>query len=480
MRRIFQHSAKLATTGLLAVILAACGAATAAPATTNVPATRLAVTATLPAAPTTAPAEAPVARTQLIATGEVQTEREVELAFLASGQVAQVLVQEGARVEAGQVIAVLDVRPLDAQVLQAEAALAAAKAQAASLSDGPRAADVRAAQAQVRQAEITLAQAQNGQTQDIRTAEATLAAAQVQEQEARNRLSRAKTTAEAAERNAVQLLVQAQAAYAKAKSDWEYVKSTGDDPQQPKLQTPEGEEVDNELEDSQREAYYAAFVQAEAALRQAELAVEQATVDTGEARKAELTGIRAAELQVIQAQAALDRLNVAEGESQVALAQVGVDLARAQRAQLDPAPQAGQVDQAAAGVSQAEAALAQAQLNRSYAELRAPFAGVIAANTLEPGQIVAAGGSAVRLVDAAALRFEAPVADFEVARLVEGQDVEVRIDGLPARVFAGRITYIAPTAEVEGGVRTFAVRVALKDASGVRIGMSGRMALTQP
>jgi HlyD family secretion protein len=422
-------------------------------------------------------AHAPQARPSLSATGEIQAVREVDLTVMVSGQIAEVLAAEGARVEQGQVIALLDVRPFDSQVRQAEAALAAARAQEASLSDAPRGADVRGAQAQMQQAEIALAQARANQAQDIRSAEAALEAARVQEQQTRDQLSRAKTQAEAAVQSAAQSLTQAQAAYARAKSDWDYVRETGNDPQNPELQNAEGEFLENELENSQREAYYAAFVQAEAALRQAELATEQATVDAEEARKAEVNGVRAAELQVVQAHSSLDRLRLADGESQVGLAQVGVELARAQRAQLDPAPARGQLDQAAAGVAQAEAALAQALLNREYAEIRAPFAGVVAAMDLEVGQMVAPGAPVVRLLDDRALRFEAPVADFDIGRIAEGDRVTVRIDGLPDVSLEGSVSYIAPAAEVEGSARTYRVRIELPETPGVRIGMSGQMLL---
>jgi HlyD family secretion protein len=473
MQRIIQRGAALVSAVVLATLLAACGTA-AAPSPTVAPTGQPAQAVALP---TSAPAVAASPSRTINSTGDVRAARSVELAFLAGGQVAEIMVEEGARVEQGQVLALLDTRPFDAQVQQAEAALAGALAQQAASTDTPRAADARAAAAQVQQAEVNLAQARAGQTHDIRVAAAALEAAQVQEQEARNRLSRQKTQAEAAVHTAAQSLTQAQAAYAKASSDWNYVKDTGNDPQQPEVVDAEGEPRDNKLEDAQREGYYAAFVQAEAALRQAEQAVTQAAIDAEEARKAEVTGVRAAELHVVQAQAAFDRLRVPEGESEVALAQSGVALARAQRAQLDPAPSAGQRDQLAAGVAQAEAALAQARLNREYATLRAPFAGTVAARDLQLGQIVAAGTPVVRLVDDRALRFEAAVADFDVARLREGQRATVRLDALPDVAIEGVVRYIAPAADEAGTARTYLVRVELPATRGIRVGMSGRLVI---
>lgn len=476
MRYTFRRGAQLIAAATLAAVLAACGAPAVTPAAVEPAA------AEWVAAPAALPeilpaAEAQPARLSLSSSGDVQALREVDLTFLAGGQVAEVLVQEGARVEAGQVIAVLDTRPLDQQVQQAEAALALAQAQLATLSDAPRAADVRAAQAQVQQAEVALAQTRNGQAQDIRAAEAALEAAQLQAQDARDQLSRRKTQAEAAVQSAAQTLTSAQAAYAKALSDWEYVKSTGNNPAQPEIQDAKGNLVDNKVEDTVREAYYAAFIDAQARLRQAELGVAESLADAETARKAEASGVRQAELAMVQAQTALDRLRVAAGQDQVALAQASAELARAQRERLDPDPTEGQLAQAEAGVAQAEAALALAQLNRAYAELRAPFAGVVTGLGIEPGTVVGAGAPAGRLVDDSTLRFEAPVADFDIPRLREGQRVAVSLDALPDAALAGTVSYIAPAAEVRGGARTYLVRVDLPMTEGVRIGMSGQLLL---
>ena len=54
----------------------------------------------------------------------------------------------------------------------------------------------------------------------------------------------------------------------------------------------------NKLTDSQRAQYYAAYVQADAALHQAEQRLEQAQIDADQARQAEALGVQTAEQQV--------------------------------------------------------------------------------------------------------------------------------------------------------------------------------------
>lgn len=73
----------------------------------------------------------------------------VELAFEQSGRIVEILVAEGERVEAGQLLARLDDRIAKAQLARAEAALAAAEARRKLARRGPREDELRAAAADV-------------------------------------------------------------------------------------------------------------------------------------------------------------------------------------------------------------------------------------------------------------------------------------------------------------------------------------------
>lgn len=204
--------------------------------------------------------------------GEVKAERDADLVFMVSGMVAEVNVKEGEFVTKGQLLASLDTRTFDQQLRQAEAAAASAKAQEAAFDEPPRAADAKVARAAVQQAQAMLNQVLAGpKAQDRQSAQAGLTAAQASLQSTRDRLSLAKTQAEAQVQQVAQVLTQAQARYAQAKYNWEYAKETGNDPIVPRVLDPTtGMQKDNKLSDGQLENYYAQFVQAEAALHQAE------------------------------------------------------------------------------------------------------------------------------------------------------------------------------------------------------------------
>ncbi len=87
------------------------------------------------------------------ATGRVVPVTWAELALATPGMVHEILISEGDRVDAGQVLARLDAAELEAGVAQAEAALTTARAQLAQLEAGARAVDIAVAEAAVRTAQ---------------------------------------------------------------------------------------------------------------------------------------------------------------------------------------------------------------------------------------------------------------------------------------------------------------------------------------
>ena len=104
------------------------------------------------------------------ATGVVLPFRWAALSFKMSGQVQEVLAQEGDQAQEAQVLVQLDSSDLEDAVAQAEAALAAAQATLAQVQAGPRPQEVAAAQAGLAAAEAQLATLKAGATQEQITA----------------------------------------------------------------------------------------------------------------------------------------------------------------------------------------------------------------------------------------------------------------------------------------------------------------------
>jgi hypothetical protein len=124
--------------------------------------------------------------------------------------------------------------------------------------------------------------------------------------------------------------VQAQTAYSATKWHWEHVQAHGTDPLSPSVpdSANPGKTKANKLNDTQKQQYHDAFVQAERELHSAELAVQQAQVAAESAHQAEIKGLQVAEASVTSAQANLERTTSAVLSEQLAQARSQLAQAR--------------------------------------------------------------------------------------------------------------------------------------------------------
>jgi HlyD family secretion protein len=466
------------------------------------------------------------------------------------GRIKVLLVDEGQEVGADEVLAQLDTALQETQLEQARAAVAVAEANLALLKAGSRSEEVAAAEAQVAQAraardgaerayenalailanpqelDVQVEQARAGRDaarraleklragtrqEDLAAVEAAQAQARSNLQATRDRLSIAKTQAEAQVQQLAQALTQAQARYAQAQYNWEYVRETGKDPIQPEARvgTAQGvQQVPNTASNGLQEQYYAQFVQAEAQLKQAEEAVALAVAQAEAARQAEVTGVQTAEQQLTAADAALAKAragatkeDLAQAETALASAQrtldavmairespqqlrAAADQAGAQleslRAQLAQAEarlemtrngaRGEQVQAAEAQLAQARAAQRQIEVQLAKATLAAPRAGIVLSRPVREGEQVTTGAPLMTIGTLETVRLTIYIGETDIGRVRQGQSVDVTVDSFPGRVFPGRVSFIAQEAEFtprnvqtkdERATTVFAVRVEL-------------------
>jgi RND family efflux transporter MFP subunit len=169
----------------------------------------------------------------------------------------------------------------------------------------------------------------------------------------------------------------------------------------------------------------------------------------------------------------LARSNLASTRSQLALAEE--QLARAEAlvergvsaaTSLDEART--QVDQIRSTLDAQEDQVAVAELGLEGATLRAPFDGVIASRSVEAGNVVASGTPLLTIVDLSRMEMVASAPISAGASVAPGQVVELRVDGIGGRTFAGVVDRIAPVAEE--GTRTLTVYVEVENEDGVLLG----------
>ncbi|HEU5099635.1 MAG TPA: HlyD family efflux transporter periplasmic adaptor subunit [Roseiflexaceae bacterium] len=462
---------------------------------------------------------------QIESSGNIQPARAVDLAFQTTGQIKEVLVEPGDLVQAGQALARLDDLDLRMQVQQAEADLKTAEARLNKATNGEATPlDLAAAQSKLQAAEAQLQKTRTGERTpaDLRQAVASLqaararldalknptpdklSAAQLQLRQARttlttasDSLSSAKTGAEHELARATQSLRQAQASYSTALQNWQSVQETGRDPYNPTMTDASGKAKPNKLNDAERQRYYEAFVQAEAALHSAESAVAQAQVNFDTARQKEASevpqaeatvedaqrqldallhpsqaSLAGAEAEVASAQAQLDKLRQGGSAADISAAQAQVEQARIDLERLSAPAAASEIAAAEAGVAQARADLDAAKTDLAQATLTAPFAGTVATVNMTAGGL--AGSTAtVELVDTSALHVDINLSEIDLPKVKPGQPATITFEALPDTTLTGTVESIAPTATSGQSVVSYLIRVRFEPGTAdVRVGMS--------
>ena len=125
------------------------------------------------------------------------------------------------------------------------------------------------------------------------------------------------------------------------------------------------------------------------------------------------------------------------------------------------------------GESEARAAraLADAALRRldEYV-IRAPHDGVILRRDVEPGQIADTADALFYVGEPRPLRITAEVDEEDIARVIPGQRALLRADAFPGQALPATVAHITPKGDTTR--KSYRVRLALPDATPLRIGMS--------
>jgi HlyD family secretion protein len=267
------------------------------------------------------------------ATGTVSATRQVRITFSSAGQVKDVLVRQGDRVEEGQPLASLDTFNLEVRRDQARSNLATAQIRLEALLAGPTSADIAAAQQTVATAQSTLTRAQN----DLFNLLAGVSADEIAA--AQTALDRSQASLTVAQRN------------------WDKLVNRTDFELRPEYATLQTARSSYQQALSNYVNRTAPPNPLDVSTAQASLATAQAALDTARAR-------------LTQVLAGPDSLDVSNARNQVASADAALSTARAklQEAQNPTAPTVNisaleaQVDAAAASLRTAESALIDAMI----------------------------------------------------------------------------------------------------------------------
>ena len=359
----------------------------------------------------------------IIASGFIEGE-EVVVAPQASGRIAEMLVDRGDDVQAGDVLARLDDSLLLSQQLEAEAGLVTANANLDHVLAGSRPQEIEAARAAIDQVEAQ----RDGATQAVINAQDVLSNPLLLDVE----ITAARTQARLAD----QSVEMAEATLAEMELRRSvYVDQGGDVERTWNLQ----------LQASQH-----ALAQAEAELwgNWQYLEALQSVRDNPLTLRAQLHGaemqLNLVEAQVAAAQAALDDLEAGATEEEIAMAE--------------------------AQVHQAEAAVRLFDTQIAQLTLEAPMDGVVTSRSSQVGETATAGLPLLTIANMDEVTLVIYIPETRVGHLRLGQEVQVQVDSFPGRAFIGEVVHIAGEAEfTPRNVQTQEERVNLVFAVKVRI-----------
>jgi HlyD family secretion protein len=401
------------------------------------------------------------------AEGQIVPVRHAALTFQTGGEVVEILVTEGQTVRAGDPLLRLDATDLEIALRQAEAGLAQAQANLTAANAG-----LLAAQAGADSAQVSVDTAQVG----ISAAEAQLALVQadplpeeIAAAESGVRASASGIDQAAANRDATLEIPDSQVRSAEAQVAAAFAEQRNIQETYDKLIRAG---VGGTPEEQTRFALNAAV----ANLNAAQAALDELNEGATDAqRRAANAAVAVAIAQRDSAQAQLELVQAGVKAEQITVAEVGVAQAQAAVAQAQAAvPQAeasvtqaeAAVAQAESGVRQAQAALDAAQAALDKSVLNAPFVGTVASVSLELGEVASPGVPVVTLADFSQWLVETTdLTELDVVAVSVGYPVEVRVDAIPDEVINGTVTDIADVSTLTRGDITYAVTIALDEAS---------------
>jgi RND family efflux transporter MFP subunit len=136
-----------------------------------------------------------------------------------------------------------------------------------------------------------------------------------------------------------------------------------------------------------------------------------------------------------------------------------------------------EADESRARASASAAAVAAARDSLAYAELRAPFAGTIAARHVDVGDVVSPGSALVEIEGGGGLELRATVEGDVAALLKPGLALTAMVDGQPDPLPAA---VLAVSAAGDPATHRFEVRATLPGTPGLRSGLFARLMVPLP
>lgn len=409
---------------------------------------------------------------KVVETGTLDAVKAVEVKSRVSGRLAKLLVEEGDRVEKGQLIAVIDPKETQLQVERDSASLSGAQSGVAraAIDIAQRRVTAREdlvqAKTRVAQLELELGIQPTLTSQAIQSAQTAFnTASQAREQLVRTTQPLERTGSETELREAISgneialnELKRRQELLAKGFVAQRSVEEASLQVDQTKARLARAQDKMNRLD-----------MQQKLELQQADERVRQANTD----------------LERAKANRIQDSLKRKEYETAQSAAR------KAEIAMRDVEALSRSRDQQLASVRQLQSVVSESQRQLGETEIRAPISGIVTQKLVQEGELVASisgfssGSTIVKIEDRGQLMVKLDINEIDVARIATGMPATIDVDALPDTPLTGRVAKIAPSSRASAtpgqgadAVVKYEVEIWLDSApEGVRSGMSAKCTL---
>ncbi|MBS1139434.1 MAG: Secretion protein HlyD [Proteobacteria bacterium] len=175
---------------------------------------------------------------------------------------------------------------------------------------------------------------------------------------------------------------------------------------------------------------------AEAQIRQAQKAVDQSRA-----------GVRKSQSDVSLAGKTLKRSEDLVGRGFISRSKLDVDQTGMEGAMAGMAQARGKVGEAGEAVAAAEAKAESLRVTLNDTSLKAPIAGRVLYRLAEPGEVLAAGGKALTLVNLSDMFMTIYLPTDKAGQVALGSEARIVLDALPGQVIPATVSFVAPKAQ---------------------------------
>ena len=139
------------------------------------------------------------------------------------------------------------------------------------------------------------------------------------------------------------------------------------------------------------------------------------------------------------------KLNYDVAKSRLAESESLLKVAQGNLSKIEAAAQ--DIEAAASQIDASKASANQAAIQLDYTQLHSPQNGIITSRNIEPGETVTAGREVISVSDLSRVDLKIFVDETQIGKVKPNQQVDVKVDTYPGKIYRGNVSFISPEGE---------------------------------